>query len=529
MADLYYAESHRPSTKNFRQLAKMKYLNLSGNLIFVTIALVFLPSLLHALFRQWTRYRVSRQLGCQPPPSLPQKDPIFGFDVLKTLMQMVKSHRHNTFLRENFEKYGSTFRYTLFNKSQHCTIDPQNLKAVFSTDFAKWGVQPLRLFPLEPFIGKGIMTVDGKMWEHSRALIKPTFARAQISDFTALEVHVSRLLDLIPTDGSTVNLQPLFRRFGIDTSTEFLFGESVLSLVPGNNNIDAAAFIAAYNYGQKGAGVRMRLPRWNFLTRDKKFWKSCATAREFIERYVDLALAGAESNANGRRFILAHEMAKESRNREDIRNNLLNIFLPANDATAIVLTNIFFHLARNPRIWAKLQAEVLAHGSLDTGSSNLTLEGLKSMKYLQYTINEILRLHPPIGTLTRVALQDTMLPSGGGHDGKSPIFVMKGSALSSSLYCLHRSKEIYGEDALTFRPERWETLRPPHWGYLPFGGGPRVCPGQQYGLAEVAYTIVRFLQRFKSIENRDPVLEYVEEYRIATESTNGAKVALTSF
>jgi cytochrome P450 len=44
---------------------------------------------------------------------------------------------------------------------------------------------------------------------------------------------------------------------------------------------------------------------------------------------------------------------------------------------------------------------------------------------------------------------------------------------------MHRRKDIYGTDADEFRPERWETLRP-HWGYLPFSGGSRVCVGREY-------------------------------------------------
>jgi cytochrome P450 len=71
---------------------------------------------------------------------------------------------------------------------------------------------------------------------------------------------------------------------------------------------------------------------------------------------------------------------------------------------------------------------------------------------------------------------------------------------------MHRRKDIYGPDAEEFRPERWapeEGLRP-GWGYLPFNGGPRICVGQQFALAEASYTIVRLLQAFRGIENRDP-------------------------
>lgn len=96
-----------------------------------------------------------------------------------------------------------------------------------------------------------------------------------------------------------------------------------------------------------------------------------------------------------------------------------------------------------------------------------------------------------------------MLPVGGGPDGKSPVFVAKGSRVAYTVYAMHRRKDIFGEDADEFNPDRWETIRP-GWAYLPFNGGPRVCPGQQYALTVVSYTVVRLLQTFEEIEDREP-------------------------
>lgn len=77
-----------------------------------------------------------------------------------------------------------------------------------------------------------------------------------------------------------------------------------------------------------------------------------------------------------------------------------------------------------------------------------------------------------------MSVVDTVLPLGGGPDGKSPIFVPAGRQVGWHLYTIHRRKDIYGEDAEEFRPERWETLRP-GWEFLPFNGGPRICIGRK--------------------------------------------------
>lgn len=89
-----------------------------------------------------------------------------------------------------------------------------------------------------------------------------------------------------------------------------------------------------------------------------------------------------------------------------------------------------------------------------------------------------LRLWPVVPNNARAAIRDTVLPLGGGPDGKSPVFVKKGTTLAYSVYAMHRRQDIYGPDAAEFRPERWETIRP-GWEYLPFNGGPRICLGRK--------------------------------------------------
>ena len=471
-----------------------------------------------------SRRKVIQQHGCQPPPAIPQKDVLFGLDVVFQLFRSIKDRRRDMSMKEQVDTYGLTFQSKPYGTTRIFTIDPLILQYVFATKFESFGVEQVRLFAFRPFTGKGVMTTDGAFWEHSRALIRPTFARAQIADLSSLERHVSRLIDLIPRDGSTVDLKPLFARLALDTSTEFLFGESVKSL-RAESTVAARDFLAAYNYGQAGISRRMQLPKWNFLTRDKKFWASCRISRDFVDGYVAKAFAqtGSVPDKKFARYILAHELASETNDRIDIRNQLLNIFLPAHDATAVSLTNLFFNLARHPRIWAKLRQEAL---TLAPATEEVTFERLKSLKYLQQVISESHRLNPTIGTSTRVALQDAVLPTGGGASGSAPIFVQKGDAVTTSFYALHRRKDIFGNDADTFRPERWDGLRPPHWAYLPFSGGPRMCPGQQLALTEIAYTVVRMLREFQAVENRDPVWEFIEEWKLTTETANGTKVAM---
>jgi len=81
-----------------------------------------------------------------------------------------------------------------------------------------------------PLFGKGIFTVDGSRWSHSRALLRPSFARHNMENHLPfMESHFEYMMKAIPIR-STVDLQQLFFAFTLDTATEFLFGHSVHSL-----------------------------------------------------------------------------------------------------------------------------------------------------------------------------------------------------------------------------------------------------------------------------------------------------------
>ncbi|KAJ2991147.1 hypothetical protein NUW58_g2627 [Xylaria curta] len=110
--------------------------------------------------------------------------------------------------------------------------------------------------------------------------------------------------------------------------------------------------------------------------------------------------------------------------------------------------------------------------------------------------------NPPVASNQREAVRDTVLPRGGGVDGKSPIFVVKGMSVRYIPWIMHRRTDLFGKDANEFRPERWEDLRVTHE-YLPFNAGPRICIGQQFALTQMALITFRLLQAFKTIERRD--------------------------
>ncbi|KAF7924381.1 uncharacterized protein EAE98_007432 [Botrytis deweyae] len=130
--------------------------------------------------------------------------------------------------------------------------------------------------------------------------------------------------------------------------------------------------------------------------------------------------------------------------------------------------------------------------------------------------NKALRLYPVASIASRKAYKDGVLPRGGVPMVNLPYLFEK--TLLADCFQLDGDK---------FIPSRWEdpSLRPGA-AYIPFGCGIRTCPAQHPAEIEIAYTLARMAQKWKYLECRDEVKEWVEELRVSTSSRNGVKVAL---
>lgn len=149
----------------------------------------------------------------------------------------------------------------------------------------------------------------------------------------------------------------------------------------------------------------------------------------------------------------------------------------------------------------------------------------------EFTTLSGLRLYPPVPLNNRQATKTTVLPTGGGPDGKQPILVRKGEMVVFSQYVSSRFKSLYGPDADVFRPERWEgdELAQIGWAYYPFNGGPRQCLGEDFALMEVSYTVVRLLQACDSItlpegDANEPVGTEKQRLTLVLASADGCRV-----
>lgn len=349
-----------------------------------------------------SRRRIIQEHGCKPIRPFPEletpSNSLVGWKLLSQTLAAYKKHQLLQRSVERFGRLGNTIRTKVLFKHMVMTIEPENLKTVLATKFKDWNLPDVRKSAFVPLLGHGIFTTDGAAWQHSRDLLRPNFIRSQVGDLNMFESHVEHLIQAIPRDHSTVDLQELFFRLTIDSATEFLFGESTNCLAPGTTKESNAEFAAALNrsvgviaQSSRSLGFTSYLPR-------RQFHKDAKFVHDFVDRYVARRLESRKlqdtKGATDERYIFLHELAKETQDPLQIRSELLNVLLAGRDSTASLLSNVWFMLARRPDVWVKLRAEVeQLTGGLPT------YEELKGMKYLKAILNECM-IYIPLSVLT---------------------------------------------------------------------------------------------------------------------------------
>ncbi|KAF9077282.1 cytochrome P450 [Rhodocollybia butyracea] len=178
-------------------------------------------------------------------------------------------------------------------------------------------------------------------------------------------------------------------------------------------------------------------------------------------------------------------------------------FLVAGHETTAT-TWALYALVRKPEIQRKLREELFTLSSDAPG-----MDELNSLPYLDHVVRETLRVHAPVTGTMRVATKDDVIPLGTPFVDKKgverdSISIQKGQTIFIPILALNRDKSLWGEDAMEFKPERWDKLPeavtsiPGVWGNLmTFLGGARACIGYRFSLAEMKSLLFILIRNFE--------------------------------
>ncbi|KAI1134340.1 cytochrome P450 monooxygenase CYP539B5 [Hypoxylon sp. FL0543] len=480
---------------------------------------------------QLTRHELRiKKLGGVRAPGLtrnPLRAAWWFLDTARAMMRNELLEQYNSFFDAGTPECPELVEVQIFPRERYLfTRSPEHIKAVLAGQFSDFGKGPRFHDLWRPFLGDSIFTTDGQLWHDSRSLIRPMFVKDRVSDLATFEKWTSTLMTKLPPSGQTVDIMDLLYRMTLDVTTDFLLGASVDSL-----SNPRSEFAKAFNDVQR---IQMMLtavgPFQVFIPR-RRYNDGIQVIDRFIMPYIEQALALPQeeleklSNSD-KHFTFLHSIAQYTRNRQVLRDQIIAVLLAGRDTTAATLSWAFYELSHYPDKFKRLRDEII--GSVGR-TRTPTYQDLKDMPYLRHTLNETLRLYPAVPYNLRGALEDTTLPS---TPGNPPISVVKGDIVFYSTLAMQRRKDLYPpvsekfEDPALFSPERWESWTPKPWQYVPFNGGPRICVGQNFAMTEMAYCMVRILQKYDRIEYRGDWYAQQHEAEVVGKPSQGVKVGL---
>ncbi|KAJ7025794.1 cytochrome P450 [Mycena alexandri] len=414
------------------------------------------------------------------------------------------------------DEFGSTFRFKgLFSVSELHTSD---LKAVthIVTNGAIYQKAPATLVNSQRLLGKGLLGVEQD--EHKRH--NPAFGVMQIRLVTeiflekAVQLRDIWSVQVEKENGVRIEVLSWLRRMTLDVIGQAGFNYQFHGLEPDHKPDELnEVFTELFHSPQSNRNTRFRVsqamvpilrlvpvPGWKITA--EAYSKMTATGSQAWEKTVgsgrDLLSLIVKAN-------LSTNLPKSQRlNEAEVIAQIPTFFLAGHETTSTAAAWALHALSHDQRVQKKLREELLT-----ISTDNPTMDDLNSLPYLESVVREIMRVHSPAVFTQRMAMQDDVLPlskpyidrEGKSHDS---LPIPKGQMMHVPILAINTDKEIWGEDAHEFRPERWEKIPerasavPGVWANLmTFFAGPHNCIGFRFSIMELKALLFTLIRAFE--------------------------------
>ncbi|KAF3685202.1 Cytochrome [Capsicum annuum] len=374
--------------------------------------------------------------------------------------------------------------------------DPEEIKEVF-TKYAVYHKAPLTKLQ-----ATGVISYDEDKWAKHRKILNPAFHMEKLKNMLpAFQLSCSEMVsewkEAVSAKGGSCDLDiwPDLERWTSDVISRAAFG----------SNFEEGRKIFELQKEQAEHATEVSstiyiLGLWSFPTKRNRRMKAIekevqAIIRGMIDKRVKGMKAG-EANTEDLLGILLESNFREIEEHgnknfgmttQEVIQECKLFYFAGQVINAVLVVWTMVLLSRHPEWQARARQEVLQV----IGSGTLEFDVLNRLKILTMILHESLRLYPPAGDLSRTVTTKTKL---------GELILPEGVMLNLPIILLHHDKEIWGEDAMEFKPERFsEGVSKATKGqmtYFPFGGGPRICIGQNFAMIEAKMALAMILQNF---------------------------------
>ena len=385
-------------------------------------------------------------------------------------------------------EHGDLFRYQFGPRTVYLAAHPDAVKHVLldnNTNYRKHSAYD----KVKPLVGEGLLTSEGDTWLANRRLAQPVFHKQRIQGFGKMMVDETlRMLDerweSYARAEKAFDLLPEMMRLTLTVVGRALFSRDLSGEAA---TVGEALSFALEHSNKRSLSVVTAPAHWP-LPANLRFKRSLQALDDLVYGMIKERRAVGEEKDDLLSMLLHASDADtgEAMNDRQLRDEAMTLFLAGHETTANALSWLFYLLSQHTAVTRKLLIEV------DTVLQNrvATLDDTANLPYTRLVIDETLRLYPPAWIIGRHTLQPDSL---GGAD------IPADTDVSISPFVTHRHPDFWdnpeGFDPERFSPERSKGRH--RFAYFPFGGGPRLCIGNNFALLEMQLTLATILQRFE--------------------------------